>query len=229
MSIFVQDTFTGAAGLLTSHVGELGGWINDPLGHSNWQTSDAVIDGSGFLYGSLTGTDPPTLTALSNVLAPQLDMYAEMHVNIGVQSGSGDNNIQFYAHFNTTTRYYQACCAIYFAPAYVQVFAPTGYGPGPFETDLPGVSDNSNHIIRIEYRYTTQDIKFYLDGVLVAEWGATMSGLPTVPGLFAFDIDSRSTSSGEGLRVDYLELGTFSAPPPSAFWTDYTGPIDEVL
>lgn len=231
MGIFVQDTFTGVAGALSSHAGEIGGWLVDDSGWPNNDPNGGRLNGSGALYASATASTPRQASVLSDVVAPALDMYAELHINVGAQSSSSTTSLKFYAHHQADlpsgTRYSDTS-TVFFNTTGMTVYAPGGYGPpDPYQTDLPGVANNSDHVIRIEYRYGVPEIKFFFDGSLVVTWGPPMYGLPIVPGNFGIDIDSFNAPSGAGIVISSIELGTIA--PPSAFWTDLTGSLAETI
>ena len=231
MGIFVQDSFTGAAGPLTAHTGEVGGWLADMSGWPNWDPNGGQLNGSGLLYALSSGTTVRTASALSNVVAPQLDCYVELHINVGVLPSSGTSSVKLYVHHQANLPAgpsYSDTGSIYFDATSTTVFAPAAYGPpDPTQTNLPAVANNSNHVIRVEYRYAAEDIRFFFDGTQVAQWGNPLYALPSVPGNFAMDMDSFSAPSGSGITVDYLELGTID--PPTAFWTDLTGSLVETI
>jgi len=230
MGIFVQDSFTGGAGLLTAHAGEVGGWLDDTSGWNNYNAANAKLTGSGVLYAAVAGTDSKRATVLSNAVASQLDFYAELHINVGAQSSSS-TSLKFYAHHEANLpsgTQYSDTASIFFSTSTVDVYSPTLYwSPSPYDTTLAAVADNSSHVVRIEYRYGIPSIKFFLDGALVAEWATGLNNLPTTPANFGFDIDSFNSPSGNGITVDYIELGTIS--PPTAFWTDLTGSLVETI
>lgn len=229
MGIFVQDSFTGAAGSLTAHTGEIGGWLADLSGWPNNDPNGGRLNGSGSLYALSSGTTVRTASSLSDVVAPQLDCYVELHINVGVLPSSGSSSIKLFAHHQPNLpsgTSYSDTSSIFFDTTSTTVYAPNYGPPDPYQTDLAAVANNSNHIIRVEYRYGAENIKFFFDGAMVVEWVAPLFALPTVPGNFAFDMDSYSAPSGSGITVDYLEIGTID--PPSPFWTDFVGNISEV-
>ena len=236
MGIFVQDSFTGTAGTgLTAHVGEIGGWQGDPTGYPNHSTALAKLDGAGKLYasGAILTADQRNATAISTIVAPQMDFYAEMVLNIGLLDPSGGNSvIRFFEHARLGVGTgYVAGFALYFYNYKTSLDAPA-YTNESASTALPAFADNSTVTVRAEYSYTEETVKYFINGTMaVSRTGFQAAGNPyrsppTVPGLFAFDIESYNSPSGEGIQVDHLELGELV--PPAAFWTDFVGNISEV-
>jgi hypothetical protein len=238
MGIFVQDSFTGSAGTsLLSHTGEIGGWITDPSGFPNHDPALAKLDGAGAVYasGALATGDQRNTTAISNVVAPQMDFYAEMVINIGVlDPGASSLVVRFFEQFalGKATGYNPEGFKVFFyndrtsiePPAYISTWVPT---------NIAAFANNSLVTLRAEYRYANEEVKLFVNGTLEVTAtgfnapGNAFTSPPTTPGIFAFDIESYNSPSGEGIQVSSLELGTITPPVP--FWTDFVGPINEVV
>lgn len=230
MAIFFQDTFTGTVGTrLIDHTPELGSWdsafvYSDP--------TKPLLDGAGRMYNS----DPANQASpLTNTVAPALDFYVQMTVNPGVVSG-GESDIYMYEHNGTPGGYspFNITGFQFWFTNNTNIYAPSYlWGSGASFITLPAVADNTDVDIRIEYNYTEVLFKVYLGGVLVWTLAPPDYGLhlpPTSPGAFGCLTDDRYAASGSKLTMNYLELGTLAPPPPpTAFWTDYTGSILETV
>jgi len=227
MGIFVQDTFTGGAGLLTSHVGEIGGW-SDTSG-STWgfpqnSTSYAKLDGAGSVYA--TADDTRRAAIQSDVLSPQMDVYLEMQINVGASINA--LSLKNYLHNSSTLHGWSGDGGhiIFNDSSSTSLYAPY-YATGTFETVLPGAAPNDVVTCRFEYDFTHGAIRAYWNGGLVATWGIYTGNQPIEAGVFAMDMDSFSATTGNGLKINYLEIGTID--PPTAFWTDLTGSLVETI
>lgn len=214
--VFVNDTFTGAAGQLISHTGETGSWLNYGGYNIAYDPTVMMLDGSGNVYA---GGSSQQATAVSSVNAPQMDFYAELVVLTGnVPTGASSTSLTLYEHQNTSGLaasfirgpqvYFNATSTAIYEPDYM---VSTGGGDNNVVLATP-MPSNHSFTLRVEYRYSIGSIVVYVDGTPVFTMnsanGYAMSGPPTTPGAFAFDIDSYATPSGNGISVSSVKLGT---------------------
>jgi hypothetical protein len=244
MGIFVQDTFTGAADtLLTSHAGEVGGWVPRSFTTGGDNTLYTKLDGNGNVYASNRNTITYA-SGCSNVVAPQLDMYESYSLLFGAvppNFNSFDTLVQFFEHtqpsgaipnnsgFSITVGDHDY--AVVSVPSFLDVNSIEGGEQNHF---LPPILSGSSHTGRAEYFFSTGTFNFFWDGNLICKLTApaytpssTEAVYPTAPGLFAFRTRHDSALTPTPVAIDYVEVGTI-APPPSAFWTDFAGPIEVV-
>jgi len=231
MGIFVQDTFTGTAGtLLTAHTSEVGGWTSTgPWGaYPPNDSVNAKLTGAGAATASACASREATITNTS--VAPQLDVYVETTVNVGTRSGSRPGlTIDPHDYVRGGGSVYTGGVEILFDSTGTWIYAPWFYDTGPYETDLPAVPDNGSATFRTEYDFSGNEIRMYWNGDLVATWTIYAPSAPAQPGVLVFQLDSYG-ATGNGLTIDYVELGTLTAPPPpTAFWTDLTGSLVETI
>jgi hypothetical protein len=230
MTMFFKDTFAGGSGThLTAHVPELGGW--DPT-FNYYDPTFLLLDGAGRLYS----TDPSNAgSPLTSTVAPSLDFYVQMTVNIAAIAGR-QYEIDTYEHnggpdgyspFNVTGfqfQFFDSRTTIYH-PSYV-----LSHGAAPDSIDIAAVAGNVD--LRVEYSYSTDVFKVYVNSVLVWTLQApdyTLSYPPSAPGTFGFIMEAFAGALS-GLKIDYLECGTLSAPPPpTAIWTDLAGSLIEII
>lgn len=217
-SVFMHDTFTGTSGTrLVDHTGEIGGWVNYSGFNITYDPTLMLLDGNHAIYASGSSNES---TAVSNVVAPQMDFYAELVVNTGnlpttAQSATG---LTLYEHMDITGQlatfvrgvqvYFRQDFTTIYEPDYAVAVGPTANSSISLASPLPS---NHTFTLRVEYRFSQSSIKVYIDGVLVFDISspdyALSSGPPIKPGVYAFDIDSFGVS-GEGLTVHSIELGT---------------------
>lgn len=231
MGIFVQDTFTGTAGtLLTAHTSEIGGWTSTgPWGAFPPNDSvNAKLTGGGGVTVSACASRAGTLTNTS--VAPQLDVYVETTVNVGVRDGSRpDITIDPHDYAWDNGSVYTGGVQINFDSTGTWIYAPWFYNNGPYETDLPAVPDNGSVTFRTEYDFSGNEIRMYWNGDLVATWTIYAPHAPEQPGVLVFQLDS-SGATGNGLTITTVEVGTITPPPPpTAFWTDLTSSLVETI
>jgi hypothetical protein len=219
MTIFVSDTFTGSAGLLTAHTGEIGGWTSDSSWYNN--PANAKLSGTGVLYSVSNGA-----TILSNAIAPGMDFYMEMFLDTAAKTTDGASvtrGLDFWFHcqpdFTPDPRQHRL--SVSFDKDASHIYAGA-WADSPYDTALAAYKDaNSNIKLRIESDLTGNTVRVYINDVLVQTYtGAQMyaGSKPVVPGYLRMELNNDGTPTGPTeLAITSLELGTLGPPP--AFWT----------
>lgn len=225
MGIFVQDSFTGAAGTaVPTHAGEVGGWMTTAqaqaaaLDYPGYAAEDTTqLNGSGYAYKA--GNVDSRATLVSNVVPPQLDAYIEAVINVGNVSGpSYFPAIQFYIHGQNGPYVQIESSSVY-------IYPPSWWKDGPGSVSLPGVANNATMTFRMELDVTRGTTKIFVNAVLVGTWTNVTSAF-SMPKNIVIDMDSYGVS-GAPLLLDSFEAGTIA--PPIAFWTDLTGSLAETI
>lgn len=238
MGIFVQDTFTGAAGTaVPAHAGEIGGWMTTAqaqaakLDYPSYAAEDtAQLNGAGSAYKAANVDNHMTL--VSNVVPSQLDVYFETTFNVGTVNGSYTPLLQIYVHEYQPAPYTSGASAVSLDIGSSNVFVTGPVWAVGSNPTLPGVANNAVMTLRLECHFSAGTTELFINGASVAVW--SIDSRYITPGSYqnltpkniVVDLNA-SNVTGSSIAIDYFEAGTID--PPAAFWTDLTGSLAETL
>ncbi len=176
----VAEEFSGSG--LPASFGFSGTWASEGGGPGGTATTSG---GSLEVNGAYAGTGPLYGSGRTLEFVATFGNASFQHVGFGVDYNSQPNWAMFSTN-NTTG----------------QLFARTRFG-GSTDTLIPGAFIGSSHRYRIEWGAT--DVKYYVDGTLVATHNVAFGATQLRPLVSDFN------SSAPGLSVDWLRMTPYSA------------------
>lgn len=215
MSYFVHDTFTGAAGPLSAHTGEIGASWSTAFTSGIWMTSlrDTKLSGSGDMrlnYDTRYSED-----MMPSGVPPSPDYYAEVDFNVVGVNGGNLDQINIYLRAVSSSVVY----VIEFYPASGTVgssYSSMYFQGADYLGPAGGAAYIGVHTLRAEIVGTS--MRAFVDGVQVG--GDVTVARETTAGRLAFGMATDVQGASTGLQILEVRAGNLGAAPlPNAFWT----------
>jgi len=188
----VTETGDGEVALKPAVGSEFSGGPALPAGWSGatWESQGGGAGGSAIASGGSLRVDGAYAGTDATFAAPRtLEFEATFGAASFQHAGFSDNFNSVWAMFST-------------ANTTDQLFARVNNGSSQSDIPIPGSLVGSEHRYRIEWGVS--EVRFYVDGSLVATQAATFSTAMNV-------VASDFTSGGPGLDVDWMRMGPYPA------------------
>lgn len=213
---FLIDNFIGTSSSpLLSHTADSGGLWVDTL-DTQYNPENVIIDSTG--SGAVLLPDQWSGSMQSNVVAPQLSMYAELEIDTNVPMAFGEfdhTNVEVVLHYAPNVgndRYIKI--DFYFYETKTLVYGAWAID-GPYETNIPigysALNGNTQVQVRIEYDHEGSQIRVFFDSELKITYTTFVPlRLPTEPGVFEIGLyaDDGEDSVMKSPKINKVTLGT---------------------